>query len=193
MSAMKSGLPSGLQTADDPAPRGPYLAKVHALTGLSAARVICSIDSGIGQAQFARLAAKVVSGEIVGRRVGRGMIPNSVLTGEWRRNGTIQSATHLFTSEDELRCVHEHSVIRPDLARRGYHCILLKNGKPKRPGLPVPWRSSEWRIGNAETLIVELTREPGFSSLKLVRTFGRDEPVRLQSTFRVVTGNGFPI
>jgi hypothetical protein len=139
---------------------------------------LCDIKQDIGKKGLEILAAGVRRGELLGSRPDSGPIPDAVLTYELDENDLAQSLAIYFTSDEELRCVHEHSLIRPAMQRRGYRCVLSRAGEPLKVGQPVPWRRSEWRNDEGETVIVEMARKPSFSSLKLTRTFDPNRPFR---------------
>jgi hypothetical protein len=139
---------------------------------------LCDLEQDIGKEALQILAEGMSRGEYLGSRPVSGPIPNAVLTYVLDEKDLVRSLTIYFTSDDELRCVHEHSLIRPALQHRGYYSTLTRAGKPRRAGQPVPWRRSEWRNESGETVVVELARQPHFSSLKLTRAFDPNRPFR---------------
>lgn len=144
---------------------------------------LVEIERDFGGKRLGILAAAIKRGEGLGDHPETGPRPDAVFTYKVDEADIVQSLTMSFTSDIELRCVHEYSLIRPALQRRGYWRVLSREGRAARPGQPIPWRHSEWRKDDGENLIVNLTREPSFSSLKLVRMFDADRPFE-----RSVTG-----
>lgn len=137
---------------------------------------LLDIERDFGSKRLRIYAAGIRRGEGLGDHPETGPRPDAVFTYEVDDADIAMSITMSFSSSSELRCVHEHSLIRPALERRGYRCVGRREGKPGRLGQPVPWRQSEWRKGEDETLAVDMTRQPFFSSLKLVRSFDPNRP-----------------
>lgn len=137
---------------------------------------LCDIDRDFGTERLNILAAAVRRGECLGDRPESGPIPDAVLTFAVNEEDVALSLAISFTSDEELRCVHEHSLIRPALERRGYQRVHSRDCKPARPGQPVPRKHSRWLKDGGEILTVDLVRRPHFSSLKLVRSFDPNRP-----------------